>query len=229
MDTIQNRPLALLIVDGWGVGLDDASNAVARAHTPYYDEICRAFPSAELGAAGESIGLAAAVAGNAETGHLNIGTGRVAKTDVLRIAESIVDGSFFDNAALTTAFKAAKESGGRLHLVGLLSDSEVHSSPESLFALLRMAKRMGLDDAFVHGILDGVDVPQRTADVYTEAIEIKMADIGIGRIASLCGRFFAMDGSDNWERTARAFTMLVYGEGEKASEPRTCSDYSFFR
>lgn len=229
MDSIQNRPLALLIVDGWGVGSDDAANAIARAHTPYYDEICKTFPQTNLGASGEFIGLAAGVAGNAETGHLNIGTGRVAKTDVLRIADSITEGSFFENEALTSAFAAAKESGGRVHLVGLLSDSEVHSSPESLFALLRMAKKMGVQDAFVHGILDGVDVPQRTADVYVEAVEIKMADIGLGRIASLCGRFFAMDGGENWERTARAFTMLVHGEGDRASDARTAIQSAFLR
>ena len=229
MDPLENRPLALIVLDGWGIGPDGEWNAITRAHTPYYDEICRSFPAARLDAAGEAVGLPHGSVGNAEAGHLNIGTGRIAKTDTLRISDSIRSGAFFENRVLTDAFQAALDGGKRVHLVGLLSDAEVHSSPETLFALLRMAKRMGFDEAFVHGILDGRDVPPRTADIYSEAIEIKMADIGIGTIATLCGRFFAMDNAENWERTARAFTMLVLGEGERSQDARTAIRSSFLR
>lgn len=145
MDAFQNRPLALLIVDGWGIGSDDASNAIARAHTPYYNEICNGFPHMALEAAGEAVGLPKGSAGNAEAGHLNIGTGRAARGDKFRILDSISSGTFFENPALVSAFQAAQDGGGCIHLVGLLSDAEVHSLPESLFALLRMAKRMGFD------------------------------------------------------------------------------------
>lgn len=229
MDPLENRPLALIVLDGWGIGPESEWNAITRAHTPYYDEICRSFPAARLDAAGEAVGLPHDSPGNAEAGHLNIGTGRITKTDTLRIADSIRSGAFFENSVLVNAFRAALEGGQRVHLVGLLSDGDVHSSPETLFALLRMAKRMGFKEAFVHGILDGRDVPPRTADIYAEAIEIKMADIGIGTIATLCGRFFAMDNSENWERTARAFTMLVHGEGERSLDARTAIRSSFLR
>ncbi len=229
MDPFQHRPLALVILDGWGIAPPSETNAISVAHTPYYDEICSAFPMSMLYASGEAVGLPNGTPGNAEAGHLNIGSGRVAKTDILRISDAIRSGGFFENQVLKTAFETALTTNGRVHLIGMFSDSEVHSSPEVLFALLRMAKRMGLNEAFVHGILDGRDVPPRTADIYTEAFEIKMADIGIGTIASLCGRFFAMDSSDNWERTARAYTMLIHGEGERAADPRTAIRSSFLR
>lgn len=229
MDPFQNRPLALIVLDGWGIAPNGGANAIAAANTPFYDEICASFPMTQLEAAGEAVGLASGSAGNAEAGHLNIGTGRIAKTDILRIADAVRSGTFFANPVLQDAIGNAATINGRIHLIGLLSDADVHSSPDTLFALLRMAKRMGVKEAFVHGILDGRDVPQRTADIYAEAVEIKMADIGIGTIASLCGRFFAMDSGENWERTARAYTMLVHGEGERASDPRTAIRSSFLR
>jgi 2,3-bisphosphoglycerate-independent phosphoglycerate mutase len=175
------------------------------------------------------VGLPKGTPGNAQAGHLNIGTGRIAKTDVHKIADAIRDGSFFENPVLEAAFETAWNTNGRVHLIGLLSDAGMHSSPETLFALLRMAKRFELKDAFVHGILDGRDVPARTADVYVEAVEIKMADIGIGKIVSLCGRHYAMDNGENWERTARGYTMLVHGEGEHTQDARTAIRSSFLR
>ncbi|MGH9947561.1 MAG: 2,3-bisphosphoglycerate-independent phosphoglycerate mutase [Pyrinomonadaceae bacterium] len=229
MDQFQHRPLALLILDGWGIAPSENTNAIAAARTPYYDEICARYPMTTLDASGEAVGLPAGSPGNAESGHLNIGTGRIAKPETVRISEAIRSDEFFENEVLKDAYSKAKASGNKLHLVGLFSDAEVHCSPEVLFSLLRMAKRFSLEDVFIHGILDGRDVPPRTADIYTEIVEIKMADIGIGRIASLCGRFFAMDSSENWERTARAYTMLMYGEGEHASDPGTAIRGSFLR
>lgn len=229
MNSFSNRPLALVILDGWGIGPHRNGNAISMAHTPYYDEICARFPMTSLNASGEAVGLPNGAPGNAEAGHMNIGTGRIAKTDVLRIADAVSSGEFFENPVLKNAFETAARENRAVHLIGLMSDADVHSSPENLFALVRMAKRMGLTDVFVHCILDGRDVPPRTADIYVEALEIKLADIGIGKIASLCGRFFAMDNSDNWERTVRAFTMLVHGEGERAEDPGTAIRSSFLR
>ncbi|MEP7212517.1 MAG: 2,3-bisphosphoglycerate-independent phosphoglycerate mutase [Acidobacteriota bacterium] len=222
-----NRPIVLVILDGWGVSSAAQGNAVSHASTPYFDELCSRYPSTELSASGASVGLPDGVAAGSEIGHMNIGAGRVVRTDAARISEAIAGGEFFENEILKTAF--ANAANGRVHLIGLLSDGDVHSSPETLYALLRMAKRMGVKNAFVHGILDGRDVPPRTADIYVEALEIKMADIGLGKIASLCGRFLAMDSDNNWERTARVFTMLTLADGERSFDALTAVRSSFLR
>lgn len=229
MNNGKRRPLALVILDGWGHSPRKEGNAIALAHTPYYDEICEKYPRTLLAAAGLRVGLAADAPGSSEVGHLNIGAGRIVKTDVSRIADAIHSGKFFENAVLRHAFQAARENDSAVHLIGLLSDAEVHSSPENLFALLRMAKAEGVEKVFVHGILDGRDVAPRTADVYAEAVEIKMADIGVGRLATLCGRYYAMDRDGNWERTARVYTMLVHAEGERAFDAVAAIRGSFLR
>jgi 2,3-bisphosphoglycerate-independent phosphoglycerate mutase len=229
MTSSYRRPLALIILDGWGSAEKTDGNAVALAHTPNYDEICSRYPMTKLAASGERVGLAAGSPGSAEAGHLNIGAGRVVQTDIENVAKAIRSGEFARNPVLQPAMAHAAASGKPVHLIGLLSDGGVHSSPDSLYALLRMAKTEGVKEVFVHGILDGRDVPPRTADIYVEALEIKMADIGVGRIATLCGRFFAMDSGENWERTARAFTMLVHAEGERAADARTAIRNSFLR
>lgn len=227
--TSQQRPVALVILDGWGYAPRTEGNAIAIAHTPNYDAICRDFPMTTLAAAGQSVGQAADEPGNAEVGHLAIGTGRAARTEVSRIKNAVVSGAFLENDVLNDAFRKAAESESDVHLIGLVSDGDVHSSTENLFALLRMAKKHGLSNVYVHCILDGLDVAPRTADIYIEALEIKLADIGIGQIATLCGRFFAMDASENWERTARAYTMLVHAEGERATDAVTAIRNSFLR
>ncbi len=224
--TFQNpkikRPVALLILDGWGYAPRTEGNAIAIAHTPYYDEICRNYPMTTLAAAGGGVG-------NAELGHLNVGTGRSAQTEAAQITSAVASGEFMENAVFDRAFTKAKADGSAVHVIGLLSDGGVHSSTENLFAILRLAKRHGLKDVFIHCILDGLDVPPRTADIYIEALEIKLADIGIGEIATLCGRFFAMDSGEKWERTARAFTMLVHAEGERTNDAVTAIRNSFLR
>ena len=224
-----NRPVALVILDGWGYSTNVRGNAIVMARTPNYDEICRRYPFATLDASGTAVGLKAGAAGNAEIGHVNIGAGRVVQTDAVRIANAIATGEFFNNAVLTAGFERAARSEKSVHFIGLLSDGDVHSSTETLYSLLRMAKKSGISEANIHAILDGRDVPTRTADVYLEALEIKMADIGLGRIATICGRHFGMDNAENWERTAKAFTMLVHGEGERASDPVHAVRSSFLR
>ncbi len=229
MNDGRKRPLALIIIDGWGYSTQTQGNAIALAHTPNYDEICAKYPQTLLAASGSRVGLTQNAPGSSEVGHLNLGTGRIVQTKRSKVSDAIKTGSFFDNKVLKKGFKKAKKNGKAVHLVGLVSDGEVHSSTESLFALLRMAKQEGLENVFLHAILDGRDVPQRTADIYIEAIEIKLADIGVGKIATLCGRQFAMDKSQNWERTARAFTMLVHAEGERAADAVTAIRSSYLR
>lgn len=225
----KRRPLALVIVDGWGNSPRREGNAIALANTPFYDEICAKYPQTNLVAAGLRVGLTPEAPGSAEVGHLNIGAGRIVQTDISRISDAVKSGKFFENKVLKDAFAKAKANDSSVHLIGLMSDGEIHSSPENLFALLRFARNEGVKDIFVHAILDGRDVAPRTADIYTEALEIKLADIGIGKIATLCGRYYAMDRDQNWERTARAYTMLVHSEGERATDAVTAIRSSFLR
>ncbi|QYO65955.1 2,3-bisphosphoglycerate-independent phosphoglycerate mutase [Leptolyngbya sp. 7M] len=229
MNQTIKRPLALIILDGWGFTYETRGNAIAAAHTPYYDAIRNEFPFTILEASGRAVGLNDSIPGNAEIGHINMGAGRVVKTDAVRIRESITDGSFFSNRVLTGALSSARANDQKVHFVGLVSDGDVHSSSDTLYSLLRAARNIGVKEVYVHAILDGRDVPQRTADVYLEALEVKMADIGLGRIASICGRHFGMDHSEHWERTARAFTMMVHAEGERASDPVSAVRSSFLR
>ncbi len=223
------RPLALIILDGWGVSSELQGNAIAAAHTPCYDELRSRFPFTALAVPAVPTGRFLTAESRSELGHRTIGAGREVETEPVRIEKAIRSGEFLRNEVLLSAFRRAVENGKSVHLVGLLSDGGVHSSQETLFALLRMAKMTGVDEAYVHGILDGRDVRPRTADVYVDALEIKMADIGIGKIASLCGRFYGMDNGQNWERTARAYTMVVLGEGERGFDAVTAIRASFLR
>ncbi len=223
------RPLALIIIDGWGYSPRREGNAIALARTPNYDEICHRYPKTLLEASGTRVGLAHGSAGNSEVGHMTIGAGRIVRTGSSRVAQAIDSGEFYQNEILVSAMKAARERDSAVHLVGLLSDGGIHSNQNSLFALLKIAKTLGLENVFVHGILDGRDVPKRTADIYVEALELKLNDVGCGKIATLCGRFLAMDRDQNWERTARAYTLLVHGEGEPARDGITAIRNSFLR
>lgn len=229
MDNGTKRPLALIIIDGWGYSSRREGNAIALAHTPYYDEISSKYPKTLLEASGKRVGLPEGVPGSSEVGHMNIGAGRIIQTEISKINQAIKTGKFFENKILIEAFKKAKESDSAVHLLGLLSDGDIHSSQNHLFSLLRMAKQHEVEKVFIHCILDGRDVMPRTADIYVEALEIKMADIGVGKIATLCGRYYAMDKDQNWERTARAYTMLVHAEGERATDAVSSIRNSFLR
>jgi len=227
---VSRRPIALVILDGWGYSPNREGNAIALAHTPNYDFICENFPSTLLAASGVRVGLAEGSPGDSETGHLSIGTGRVAKSVEYRIHEAARDGSFYESRALNAAYDSANARGSAIHLIGLISDAGVHSSLDSLFSLLRLAKRKGItENVFIHAILDGKDVDQRSADVYLEMLGIKLAEIGIGKIATLCGRHYAMDSGQNWDRTVRAFTLLVHAEGEPAVDPVDAVHSSYLR
>ncbi len=226
---ITRRPVALVILEGWGYSPQKRGNAIAQAHTPYYDEILQKYPNTTLAAAGLRVGLALDAVGNSEVGHLTMGSGRIVRTDVTKVSDALRSGRFFENEVLKNAFAKAKFDNSSVHLVGLLSDGDVHSSSRSLFALLSMAKKEGAKKVFVHAILDGRNVEQRTADTYVEVLEIKLAEIGNGEIASLCGRHYAMDRDENWERTARYYNTLVHGEGERATDAVTAVRSSFLR
>jgi 2,3-bisphosphoglycerate-independent phosphoglycerate mutase len=210
------RPLVLLVIAGWGYRPQKSGNAIALAHKPYYEWICKEYPRTLLKASGTRVGLPEGMAGDSHVGYANIGAGRVIQTDAMKIKQALESGDFYSNSILIEAMQKAKNSS--LHLIGLLSNAEIHSSQEVLFALLRMAKNHDLERVYVHGILDGKDVPVRTGDIFVEALEVKMNEIGVGKIATICGRHYAMDKDENWELTARAYTMLVHAEGERAKQ-----------
>ncbi len=226
----QKRPLALIILAGWGHSNQKEGNAIALANTPNYDRLCVNYPRTLLAASGSRIGLMPDAHGNSKIGNLNLGTGRVAQTNAARISEEIRSGKFFANKTLQKAFSKANERNSSVHLIGLISDGDVHSSMGSIFALLKMAKESGnRGRVFVHGILDGLDSPKNLSDVYIEALQIKMAEMDCGEIATLCGRDYAMDTAQNWQRTARAYTMLVHSDGERAFDPVRAVQGSFLR
>jgi 2,3-bisphosphoglycerate-independent phosphoglycerate mutase len=212
-------PLALIIIDGWGYSPQREGNAIALADTPYYDELTESYPHTLLEASGERVGLPAGVMGNSEVGHLNIGAGRVIRMDVSRVDYEIATGGFFHNEVLLAAMDGAKQRGKALHLMGLLSDGQVHSSIEHLYALLRLAKQRGLERVFIHCFLDGRDTPPSSAVDYIAALQKKIEEIGCGQIASLIGRYYAMDRDKRWERTQRAYDLLVNARGERNTDP----------
>ena len=209
----QSGPLALIIIDGWGYSPDTRGNAIALADTPYYDELLNKYPHTLLEASGTRVGLPAGIMGNSEVGHLNIGSGRVIRMDVSRVDYDISTGEFFKNPVLLSVMDEVKRTAKSLHLMGLISDGQVHSSLEHLYALLRMAKRDGLEKVFIHCFLDGRDTPPSSADHYIAQLQKQTGNIGCGRIASVVGRYYAMDRDKRWERTQRAYDLLVNGVG----------------
>ena len=222
-------PLALVIIDGWGYSPEREGNAIALAETPFYDELTDRYPHTLLEASGTRVGLPAGIMGNSEVGHLNIGSGRVIRMDVTRIDYEIETGAFFRNEALTAAMDAARVNDKQLHLMGLVSDGQVHSSQEHAYALLRMAKERGLQRVYIHCFLDGRDTPPMSAYGYVEAMQTKCGEIGCGSIATVVGRYYAMDRDKRWERTERAYDLLVQAEGVRAIDPVEAIKLSYER
>ncbi|MFO7596960.1 MAG: 2,3-bisphosphoglycerate-independent phosphoglycerate mutase [Desulfocurvibacter africanus] len=217
MQTI--KPTILLILDGWGCAEKGPGNAVCMAGTPTLDRLRATYPSTLLACSGRAVGLPDGFMGNSEVGHMNIGAGRVIYQDMTRIDVTIEDGGFFENPALTQAAHLAKTSGGRLHLMGLVSDGGVHSHEKHIFALLELAKRQGLDNVLVHAFLDGRDTPPTSGAGYVRHLMAKMKEIGIGRVASVIGRYWAMDRDKRWERNELAYDALTLGLGQKIVDP----------
>jgi len=210
------KPLVLLILDGWGISQRVDGNAVLMANTPVIDRLLGNYPNTILEASGESVGLPDGLMGNSEVGHLNLGSGRVVYQDITRINKSIRDGDFFSNEVLSGALAHVLENGSSLHLMGLLSDGGVHSHIDHLFSLLEMAKNAGLDRVFVHAFLDGRDVPPRSALQYITQTEKRMQELGVGKIATVSGRYYSMDRDKRWERVCLAYDALTMNEGETA-------------
>ncbi len=208
--------LVLVIIDGWGYNPDPFGNAIAAASTPTWDGLWARWPHTILAAAGEPVGLPAGQQGNSEVGHLNIGAGRIVYQDLTRIDRAIRDGSFFRNGALLEAMRSARAGGRALHLIGLVSPGGVHSSSSHLYALLHMARQTGVADVYVHALTDGRDEPPTSAAQYVADLAGQIRAIGIGRIASVSGRYYAMDRDQRWDRTERAYRVIVEAEGPTA-------------
>ena len=215
------KPVMLTILDGWGISPARAGNAVALAQTPNLDNLLARYPHTLLSTCGKAVGLPDGIMGNSEVGHLNIGAGRIVYQDLLRIDMAIEDGSFFQNSAIVASFEQARHSNRSLHLIGLVSDGGVHSQLSHLFALLDMAKQKGLDRVYVHAILDGRDTPPDAGKHYIGGLQEHMDRIGTGVIATICGRYYAMDRDTRWERTALAYALYTQAEGRLEKEPLT--------
>jgi 2,3-bisphosphoglycerate-independent phosphoglycerate mutase len=214
----RNKPLILTILDGWGFSPAIEGNAIAAARKPTYDMLLRDFPNTLVHTSGPFVGLPEGQMGNSEVGHLNIGAGRVVHMDVTRIDHMIATGEFFTNPVLLKAMHHARD-GHRLHLMGLCSDGGVHSQLTHLYALLKMAKTEGVAQVFVHCFMDGRDTPPESGIGYVREIGKKMREIGSGTIATVSGRYYAMDRDKRWERIDRAFDAMVAGKGIKAEDP----------
>ncbi|HEX8961173.1 MAG TPA: 2,3-bisphosphoglycerate-independent phosphoglycerate mutase [Geobacteraceae bacterium] len=209
------HPLLLMILDGWGLNPNPAHNAIAQAKTPNMTRLCADYPCTDIGTSGMSVGLPEGQMGNSEVGHLNIGAGRIVYQDLTRISKAIADGDFFTNPVLLDCIARTKAAGGRLHLCGLLSDGGVHSHNTHLYALLELAKREGLRDVFVHCLMDGRDTPPKSGADYLAQLEKEIDRIGVGRIATVIGRYYAMDRDNRWDRVEKAYAAMAYGEGDR--------------
>lgn len=210
------KPLVLAIMDGWGLNVHSEGNAVVQANTPNIDYYLSHYPNCTLVCSGEAVGLPEGQMGNSEVGHLNIGAGRVVYQELTRINRAVRDDSFFENERLLHAVNLAKKRNTALHLIGLLSDGGVHSHINHLFALLDLAARENLSRVFIHAFLDGRDVPPANAKEYFELLEQKLKELGFGAIATVMGRYYAMDRDRRWERVEQAYRAMVLGEGFKA-------------
>ena len=213
------KPVMLMILDGWGLREESDANAIAAADTPNLERLLATCPQSRLTTSGEAVGLPAGVMGNSEVGHLNIGAGRVVYQDLLRIDNAIADGTFFKNEAINAVMDRLLANGRPLHLMGLVSDGGVHSQLSHLVALVRLAAQKGLTTVHVHAILDGRDTPPDGGIGYLRTLADALTEIGLGRIASLCGRYFAMDRDKRWERIERAFDLYTRGQGRQATDP----------
>jgi 2,3-bisphosphoglycerate-independent phosphoglycerate mutase len=208
------KPLVLVILDGWGYAPPSDSNAISLARKPTYDRLVAEFPNTLIHTSGRYVGLPDGQMGNSEVGHLNIGAGRVVYMDITRIDLAIESGEFFRNPVLLEAMINARTGGRRLHLFGLVSDGGVHSHINHLFALLRMARENSVDRTFVHCFMDGRDTPPTSGAGYVEQLQRKMREYNTGKVASVSGRYYAMDRDRRWEREAKAFNAMVLGDGE---------------
>ena len=213
---MSKKPTVLMILDGYGLNDKTKGNAVAEAATPVMDKLMAEYPFVKGNASGMAVGLPEGQMGNSEVGHLNMGAGRIVYQDLTKITKAIEDGEFFENEALLEACANVKKHDSALHLFGLVSDGGVHSHNEHIYGLLELAKRQGISKVYVHCFLDGRDTPPASGKDYVQALCDKMEEIGVGEVASVMGRYYAMDRDNRWERVELAYNALVKGEGKTA-------------
>ncbi|MFO7153854.1 MAG: 2,3-bisphosphoglycerate-independent phosphoglycerate mutase [Caldicoprobacter oshimai] len=224
---MQKDLIVLIIMDGFGLSDQKEGNAVYQAKTPNLDRYWNEYPHVAIQASGLDVGLPAGQMGNSEVGHLNIGAGRIVYQEFTRISKAIEDGSFFTNKALLAAIENVKKHGTKLHLMGLVSDGGVHSHIEHLYALVELAKRNGLEQVYIHCFTDGRDVPPTSGKSYIETLEQKLEEYKFGKIATVMGRYYAMDRDKRWDRTQKAYDALVLGTGEFASSAVEAMEQSY--
>ncbi|MFW6034788.1 MAG: 2,3-bisphosphoglycerate-independent phosphoglycerate mutase [Halothermotrichaceae bacterium] len=221
------KPLALIILDGFGIRDNKEGNAVEAADTPNIDKIMKKYPKTTLGASGKDVGLPEGQMGNSEVGHLNLGAGRIVYQDYTRINKAIDDDSILENGRLKKAIKHVKKHDSALHLMGLLSDGGVHSHIRHLFGLLEMADDYNLDKVYVHAFMDGRDTPPKSGAEYMQQLEDKIDELGTGQIATVSGRYYAMDRDNRWDRTQKAYNAMVLGRGNKSNDAVTAVEDSY--
>lgn len=221
------RPVALIVLDGWGYAPPGPGNAISLANKPFFSSLEERYPHVLLEASGEAVGLPPGIMGNSEVGHLTLGTGRINYQDLLRINRAIADGSFFQNPVLGPAMAHAAGTGAAVHLMGLLSDGGVHSAIEHLHALVQLAHEVGVSKLYIHCFMDGRDTSPTAGKKFLEDLEAFLAEEGLGKIVTLAGRYYAMDRDKRWDRVKLAYDALVYGEGLRAGTPLEAINRSY--
>ena len=224
---MSKKPTVLMILDGYGLNDKKEGNAVYMAKTPVMDKLMAEYPFVKGNASGLAVGLPDGQMGNSEVGHMNMGAGRIVYQELTRITKEIQDGDFFKNEALLAAMKNAKENNSAVHFMGLLSDGGVHSHNTHLYGLLEMAKKEGVEKVYVHCFLDGRDTPPASGKEFVEALEAEMKKIGVGEIATVSGRYYAMDRDNRWDRVELAYNALTSGEGVKGTDAAAAVQASY--
>ena len=224
---MSKKPTVLMILDGFGISEEHEGNAVYLGKTPVIDALKKEYPFVQGHASGLAVGLPDGQMGNSEVGHMNMGAGRIVYQELTRITKDIEDGVFFENKALLNAVNNAKEKGSALHLMGLVSDGGVHSHNTHLYALLELAKRNGLEKVYVHCFMDGRDTPPTSGKGYIAELVEKMKEIGVGKIATISGRYYAMDRDNRWDRIEKAYRALTAAEGNEADDPVAAMEASY--
>ena len=224
---MSKQPIMLMILDGFGINEQTDGNAVKLAKTPNIDKLMKKYPTTEIYTSGLKVGLPDGQMGNSEVGHTNIGAGRIVYQELTKITKSIEDGDFFTIPEFTEAIENCKKYNSKLHILGLVSDGGVHSHVRHLYGLLEMAKRRDFENVYVHCFLDGRDTPPASAEGYVAELEEKMREKGIGKIASISGRYYAMDRDKRWDRVQKCYNALVKGEGNKATSATIAIEDSY--
>ncbi|WP_026694508.1 2,3-bisphosphoglycerate-independent phosphoglycerate mutase [Peribacillus kribbensis] len=224
---MSKSPIALIILDGFACRDEEKGNAVAQSKKPNFDRYWSKFPHSHLTASGEAVGLPEGQMGNSEVGHLNIGAGRIVYQSLTRVNLAIKKGEFENNETFISAMDHVKKNGTALHLFGLLSDGGVHSHIDHMFALLRLAAEQGVEKVYIHGFLDGRDVPPKSAEDFIRQTEEVIKEVGVGKIATISGRYYSMDRDKRWERVEKSYRAMVYGEGPVYSSAMECLEDSY--